>query len=554
MWNYLLFSENESQLDRLKRNQYNFNIILKFFVDQEDFDSWLKQKNFYLYKKVLSKIDRSNINFEVERRFFLSFIYPYINWRTITNKRWEKIYELWYFNYLSYFVLNDYFIKIDDFFWWFWDEWTYVSELNYNNTYLFLRKKFSILWNFIYNFNDLKKSPYFRKEDINYLIQRYDSYFYMIYSIFAYLDKKWNEYQNISDKKVIPESLYEMLIEYKLRWFKSFFENFKKEYSAFQSLENTTKYKRNNFFEKTIESTYKDVYKSDQKILLKSKDTFLKDKLWYFDEHFFSLYWLLLWNKSKKWNSHMLDINEYHQYLKEILDNFTSFNFEFSEKNIFTLLYWYSTYFKFDHIFDLKTLQVENIKKASEYHEEIVSKIFERYNERLDRYFSLDVLKLYSNSIVNAYKNRNFLRNVWNLNECELDVFNQGMSFERWLQIFASNKTTNYSWKFQYLLSYVFDLFFYFQDFLILLKQLLLFNKEDINTYLKIKFSALNDFSFLAYFSRITQSIIEYCSYDNFVFDQKEEYKVIVTYLKERMYSLRKDISLSLIWKNWSNL
>ena len=553
MWNYLLFSENESQLDRLKRNQYNFNIILKFFVDQEDIDSWLKQKNFYLYKKIFSKIDRSNINFEAERRFFLSFIHPYINWRILNNKRWEKIYELWYFNYLSYFILNDYFIKIDGLFWWFWDEWTFVAEINYNHTYLLLKKKFSILWNFIYNFNDFKKSPYFRKEDINYLIQRYDSYFYMIYTIFDYFDKKWNEYQNISDKKVIPESLYEMIIEYNIRWFKSFFEDFKREYSAFQSLENTTKYKRNNFFEQAIEWSYKEE-DHKLKIHLKSKDIFLKDKWSYFDEHFLSLYWLLLWNKGKKWNSYMFDINEYHQYLKEILDNLTSFNFEFSEKNIFTLLYWYSTYFKFDHIFDLKTLQVENIKKASEYHEEIVSKIFEKYNERLDRYFSLDVLKLYSNSIVNAYKNRDFLRNVWTLRECELDVFNQGMAFERWLQIFASNKTTNYSWKFQYLLSYVFDLFFYFQDFLILLKQLLLFNKEDINNYLKIKFSALNDFSFLAYFSRITQSVIEYCSYDNFVFDQKEEYKVIVMYLKERIYSLWKDISLSLIWKNWSNL
>ena len=296
------------------------------------------------------------------------------------------------------------------------------------------------------------------------------------------------------------------------------------------------------------------IYKSDQKIQLKSKDTFLKDKWSYFDEHFLSLYWLLLWNKGKKWNSYMFDINEYHQYLKEILDNFESFTFEFSEKNLFSLLYWYSTYFKFDHIFDLKTLDVENIKKASEYHEEIISKIFEKYNERLDRYFSLDLLKLYSNLIVDAYKNRNFLRNVWNLRECELDVFNQSMTFERWLQIFASNTRTNYSWKFQYLLSYVFDLFFYFQDFLILVKQLLLLNKDDINNYLKIKFSSLNDFSFLAYFSLITQSIIEYCSYNNFNFDQKEEYKVIVTYLKERISSLRREIYSNLIWKNWSNL
>ena len=256
MWNYLLFSENESQYDRLKRNQYNFNIILKFFVDQEDFDSWLKQKHLYLYKKIFSKIDRSKINFELERRFFLSFIHPYINWRKINNKRWEKIYELWYFNGLSYFVLNDYFIKIDSLFWWFWDEWTFVAEINYNHTYLLLKKKFSILWNFIYNINDLKKSPYFRKEDINYLIQRYDSYFYMIYSMFSYFDKKYNEYQNFGDTKVISESLYEMIIEYNLRWFKSFFEDFKKEYSAFQSLENTTKYKRNNFFEKTIEWSY----------------------------------------------------------------------------------------------------------------------------------------------------------------------------------------------------------------------------------------------------------------------------------------------------------
>lgn len=553
MWNYLLFSENESQLDRLKRNQYNFNIILKFFVDQENFDSWLKQKNFYLYKKVFSKIDRSKINFEAERRFFLSFIHPYINWRKITNKRWEKIYELWYFNHLSYFILNDYFIKIDSLFWWAFGEWTYISDIHYNHPYVLLQKKFSILWNFIYNFNDLKKSPYFRKEDINYLIQRYDSYFYMIYSMFDYFDKKLNEYQNISDKKVIYEFLYEMIIEYKLRWFKSFFEDFKSEYSAFQSLENTTKYVRNNFFEKCIKWSYKEE-DHNLKIFLKSKDTFLKDKWWSFDEHFLSLYWLLLWNKAKRWNSYMFDINEYHQYLKEILDNLTSFNFEFSEKNIFTLLYWYSNYFKFDHIFDLKTLQVENIKKASEYHEEIVSKIFEKYNERLERYFSLDVLKLYSNSIVNAYKNRDFLRNVWISREYELDVFNQGMAFEKWLQIFASNRTTNYSWKFQYLLSYIFDLFFYFQDFLILVKQLLLFDKDDINNYLKIKFSALNDFSFLAYFSRITWSLIEYCSYNNFDFDQKEEYKLIVTYLKERIYSLRKEISLSLIWKNWSNL
>ena len=553
MWNYLLFSENESQLDRLKRNQYNFNIILKFFVDQENFDSWLKQKNFYLYKKIFSKIDRSKINFELERRFFLSFIHPYIVWRKITNKRWDKIYELWYFNGLSFFILNDYFIKIDSLFWWAFCEWTYVSDINYNHPYVLLKKKFSILWNFIYNFNDLKKSPYFRKEDINYLIQRYDSYFYMIYSMFDYFDKKWNEYQNISDKKVIYEFLYEMLIEYNLRWFKSFFEDFKKEYSAFQSLENTTKYRRSNFFEKVIKWSYKEE-DHKLKVLLKSKNNFLKDKWSYFDEHFLSLYWLLLWNKAKRWNSYMFDINEYHQYLKEILDNFESFNFEFSEKNIFTLLYWYSNYFKFDHIFDLKTLQVENIKKASEYHEEIVSKIFEKYNERLERYFSLDVLKLYSNSIVNAYKNRDFLRNVWISREYELDVFNQGMAFEKWLQIFASNSPTNYSWKFQYLLSYIFDLFFYFQDFLILVKQLLLFNKDDINNYLKIKFSALNDFSFLAYFSRVTWSIIEYCSYNNFDFDQKEEYKTIVKYLKERIYSLQKDISLSLIWKNWSNL
>lgn len=553
MWNYLLFSENESQLDRLKRNQYNFNIILKFFVDQENFDSWLKQKNFYLYKKIFSKIDRSQINFEAERRFFLSFIHPYINWRKITNKRWEKIYELWYFNHLSYFILNDYFIKIDSIFWWYWDEWTYVSDINYKNIYVLLKNKFSILWNFIYNFNTLKKSPYFRKEDINYLIQRYDSYFYMIYSMFDYFDKKYELYQNISDKKMIYEFLYEMIIEYKLRWLKSFFEDFKREYSAFQSLENTTKYRRNNFFEKCIKWSYKEE-DHNLKIFLKSKDTFLKDKWSYFDEHFLSLYWLLLWNKAKRWNSYMFDINEYHQYLKEILDNFDSVNFEFSEKNIFTLLYWYSNYFKFDHIFDLKTLQVENIKKASEYHEEIVSKFFEKYNERLEKYFSLDVLKLYSNSIVNAYKNRDFLKNVWISREYELDVFNQGMAFEKWLQLFASNTSTNYSWKFQYLLSYIFDLFFYFQDFLILVKQLLLFNKDDINNYLKIKFSTLNDFSFLAYFSRVTWSIIEYCSYNNFDFDQKEEYKVIVMYLKERIYSLRKDISLSLIWKNWSNL
>ena len=99
MWNYLLFSENESQLDRLKRNQYNFNIILKFFVDQEDIDIQLRKKELYLYKQNFLKRDSSKINYMLEKRFFLTFIHPYINWRRVKfDSKWDQVYQLWYFN------------------------------------------------------------------------------------------------------------------------------------------------------------------------------------------------------------------------------------------------------------------------------------------------------------------------------------------------------------------------------------------------------------------------------------------------------------------------
>lgn len=560
MWNYLLFSENESQLDRLKRNQYNFNIILKFFVDHEDIDIQLRKKELYLYKQNFLKRDSSKINYALEKRFFLTFIHPYINWRRVKIDSKDQVYQLWYFNGLSYLILNDYFIKICSLFW--KDYWIHISEIDYNHRHVFLRKKFFILWNFIYNFKNFTEKEHVTQEDMNYLIQRYDSYFYEIYSIFSYFDKKYHEYENITHEKEIIVSLYTMLVEYKTYWFKSFFEDFKNKYTSFQTLENTKNYTKRNIFEDTVNWSFSNEKNlMNQKMLLRSKNNFLEEKRKTNNKYFLSLFWLL-WKQSirerieenQRWNEYMFDINEYHQYLKEILDHFESFNFDISEENILSL-FWCSYQFNFDKIFDLKTLNVENIKKSSEYHEQIVSKIFEKHNNKIKTYFSLDVLKWYTDAIVHAHRKPNLLGKIvrWKWKEYEMDMI-LDYAFDRWLTIFCQNKHTYYSWKFQYLLSYLFELFFSIQDFLVLVKCLLVLNNNDINKYLKIKFTSLDDFSFFEHFKMMTSEIIKYFSHKDFDFDQKEEYTLILTYLKNRITSLTKEIYSNLIWKNWSNL